>query len=102
MTAQPLLVIHKFILNSTALLTMHFIDLLFLSAASLVTAWPQTCQSNAIEKIHEGHGHNINTGDVGTAHLGLKLPGGSGCYKGQKVDGLKISGLSAISPQPAS
>jgi hypothetical protein len=43
------------------------------------------CQSNSWEKIHEGHGHNVNDGTVGGANLGLKLPGGSGCYKGQKV-----------------
>lgn len=34
------------------------------------------------EKIHEGHGHNINDGTVGGQSLGLKLPGGNGCYKG--------------------
>jgi hypothetical protein len=42
------------------------------------------CQSNAWEKVHEGHGHNINDGSVGGAPAGLKLPGGNGCYKGQK------------------
>jgi hypothetical protein len=44
-----------------------------------------SCTSNAWEKVHEGHGHNIHDGTVGGANLGLKLPGGSGCYKGQKV-----------------
>jgi hypothetical protein len=42
------------------------------------------CESNAWEKIHEGHGHNVNDGTVGGANLGLKLPGGNGCYKGAK------------------
>ena len=76
---------------------MHFANLVILSIASLAVAIPQSCQSNAIEKIHEGHGHNINTGDVGTAHLGLKLPGGSGCYKGQRVgSGSKVGGLGGL------
>jgi hypothetical protein len=42
------------------------------------------CTSNAWEKIHEGHGHNINDGTVAGKPLGLKLPGSSGCYKGAK------------------
>jgi hypothetical protein len=42
------------------------------------------CQSTEWEKIHEGHGHNINDGTVAGANLGLKLPGGNGCYKGVK------------------
>jgi hypothetical protein len=69
---------------------MHFFNLIILSVASLALGRPQSCQSNAWEKVHEGHGHNINTGDVGTAHLGLKLPGGSGCYKGQKIGNLVL------------
>lgn len=40
------------------------------------------CTSTEWEKIHEGHGHNINDGTVGGQSLGLKLPGGNGCYKG--------------------
>ena len=69
---------------------MRFSFVALLSLAGLAVALSATraeCESNAWEKIHEGHDHNINTGNVGSAHLGLKLPGGSGCYKGQKVGG---------------
>jgi hypothetical protein len=48
------------------------------------------CQSTSWEKVHEGHGHNINDGTVSGANLGLKLPGGTGCYKGAKVGSAKI------------
>jgi hypothetical protein len=64
---------------------MRFLTLTLLSLATSVLARPESCESTATEKLHEGHGHNINTGDVAGAHLGLKLPGGSGCWKGQKV-----------------
>jgi hypothetical protein len=70
---------------------MYFYAVAIIFIAGLVLASPQGCQSNSWEKVHEGHGHNINTGDVGTAHLGLKLPGGSGCYKGQKVGPIRRS-----------
>jgi hypothetical protein len=45
------------------------------------------CQSTEWEKVHEGHGHNINDGTVAGQNLGLKLPGGNGCYKGVKMGG---------------
>jgi hypothetical protein len=64
---------------------MRFSIIALLSLAGLAVAVPQGCTSNAWEKLHEGHGHNINTGDVGGAKLGLNLPGGTGCYKGEKV-----------------
>jgi hypothetical protein len=64
---------------------MQFYLFAILSLASSVFSRPESCESNSLEKFHEGHGHNVNTGDVAGAHLGLKLSGGSGCWKGQKV-----------------
>jgi len=63
------------------------LSLVLLSVVGIAVAVPQGCSSSAWEKLHEGHGHNINNGHVGSMNLGLKLPGGTGCYKGQKVEG---------------
>jgi hypothetical protein len=47
------------------------------------TIAPAPANCNAAEKLHLGHGHDINTGDLNTGgktvHSPLKFPGGSGC-----------------------
>jgi len=42
------------------------------------------CEMNSYEKLHAGHGHNINKANVPGA-INLPLPGASGCYKGKKI-----------------
>jgi hypothetical protein len=85
-----------YIQTSIAQLTMKLYTFIFALLVNIAIAMPQAgpkakggeggaCTSNAWEKVHEGHGHNIHDGTVGGANLGLKLPGGTGCYKGQKV-----------------
>jgi hypothetical protein len=41
------------------------------------------CVPNALERLHLGHAHDINTGDLFVGglvkHAGLKVAGGSGC-----------------------
>ncbi|KAF2404300.1 hypothetical protein EJ06DRAFT_526383 [Trichodelitschia bisporula] len=60
------------------------------------TAFAQkSCQPNSLEKVHLGHGHDINTGDLyqggRVVHAGLKLPGGSGCLPDWEKDGPKTA-----------
>jgi hypothetical protein len=64
---------------------MQYSIILFaIFSLALANPYPQSeCTSNGWEKVHEGHGHNIN-GKVPGA-LNIPLPGGTGCYKGKKV-----------------
>jgi hypothetical protein len=65
--------------------------------ASLVAASPQPnrnaeCKETAVERLHQGHNHNVNQAKVPGA-INLPLPGGSGCWHGKKLeDGKKLEG----------
>lgn len=70
-----------------------------LVTGSVISALPVVpkCESNAWEKVHEFHFHNINSGTFIGIPIGLRFPGGSGCYKGEATEGAPQAGAT---PQP--
>lgn len=59
--------------------------------ASLAAASPQPnrnaeCKETAVERLHQGHNHNVNKAKIQGA-INLPLPGGSNCWHGKKIGG---------------
>ena len=86
----PTVELHSFAEEQNKTENMRF-QLVACLLASLAAASPQAnrgtaCKETAVERLHQGHNHNVNQAKVPGA-INLPLPGGSNCWHGKKIGG---------------